>query len=191
MSEETEKKEKVRIIEDIKELKREEKIPDNEFIEEQELQEELTEELEFIEDDSVEEGSFAPLLEANELPQEGRRSFVLDDLKDVNTPSKKKQNKGKTEEMYSSKTAEDFYNNGATPNDFYKGISPDQGPMGVDFYEQSSMDSFYNNNSSGDQFYAMPFDSERESESDRLETTSNLEKKFKKEEKKDDLMFRS
>lgn len=181
--------ETVRIIEDIKEIKREE-IPDEEVIEEEELQEELKEELDLIENESSAGENFAPLLEADDIPQGEQRSFSLDDLKDVDVPSKKKNKKAKKEELYSSKKAEDFYAGGSSPNDLYQGISPEQGPATTDFYEQSSLDSFYNMDSSGEQFYTIPSELDDEQESDRIETHSTLENKFK-DQKKDDLMFRS
>lgn len=176
----------VRIIDEVREIKKQEVIPDEETIEENELQENLKEELNLIEEESEGE-SLVPILEADELPQGESKNFSLDHLKDMDVPTKNKK-KGKKEEMYSSKKADDFYAGGATSNDLYKGLNPDQGLTNADFYEQSSLDSFYNN-SSGSQFYVMSSELE-EKDNNRIETHSNLEEKFN-EKKKDDLMFRS
>jgi len=185
MKSKLEPKEKITILEEeIKEIKKEEEL--EEVIDEEDIEEDFNkEEPEEIEDFSKE--NFVPILEQEENSEVNKR-FVLDDLKDFPTP-KNPEKKQKIEEFYNSSKAEDFYNNGSAEN-LYAGINPNQIPLTTDFYEQSSLESFYNQDSSDNPFYVVPTELEEPEKDDRIEAPGSLEKSFK-EEKKDDLMFRS
>ena len=192
MKESRKPKEVIRILEeDIKEIipPEAEEVTEEESVEE-EFNEEILEDLESPEE-YVGDELVSPLLEVESFSEEDTK-FKLDDLKDLPKP-KDPAKKGKKEELYSTSKKEDFYSNNSSEN-LYSGVSNSQSSMTSDLYEQSSVSSLYNPDPSDSAFYAISSESDVNDEDndkdERFEAPSSLEKRFK-EDKKDDLMFRS